>query len=299
MKLPRMRYTISGLMFTVAVVGLLLTVAVRMHPQPVRVQILDPDGHEVTWSDGSRTRLGPDGPLQAAFDKFVQAASRTNWPAELEAREALLSLGPVIIPKLTEAAREHGERRVRRSCYDLLTRSFADDERTADTLLRHGLLDQDSGIRYQSAFYLGDLKVQRAEQALRAAFEGATGKDDLFIRFTLAKSLAELGRADVLPVLITAVSDNAYMSRHMGNIGLKALSGKSLEDFEGYVYGEGAYVSGGNELQMQVNALTAIERKARRFRAAEAYIKWLKAERPELYSSVNYRPKSRRAAASR
>jgi hypothetical protein len=96
--------------------------------------------------------------VQAAFDKFVQAASRTsNWSAELEARQALVSLGPIIIPKLTEAAREHREWRVRRSCYDLLTRSFADDERTADTLLRHGLLDQDPGIRYRSAFYLAQV----------------------------------------------------------------------------------------------------------------------------------------------
>ena len=237
--------------------------------------------------------------VQAAFDRFVQAASRTNWPAELEAREALLTLGPVIIPKLTEAARDHREWRVRRSCYDLLTRSFANDDRTADALLQHGLHDQDSGIRYQSAFYLGDLKVQRAEQALRAAFEKATGNDDQLYRFTLAKSLAQLGQADVLPVLIAAVSDDAYMSRHIGNIGLKALSGKSLDDFGGYVYGEGAFVTGGLELSASVDALTAVKRKSGRFRAAEAYLEWLKAERPELYCSVNYRLQSRRAAASR
>jgi len=237
--------------------------------------------------------------VQAAFDRFVQVASRTNWPAELEAREALVFVGPVIIPKLTEAARDHRESRVRRSCYDLLTRSFADDERTADTLLRHGLLDQDSEIRYQSAFYLGDLKVQRAEQALRAAFDGATGKDDMFIRFTLAKSLAQLGQADVLPVLIAAISDDAYMPRHIGNIGLKALSGKCLEDFGGYVYAEGAFVIGGAEFSTPVDALTAMEKKSRRFRAAEAYLQWLKAERPELYSSVNYRRKSPKAAAPR
>jgi hypothetical protein len=83
----------------------------------------------------------PADAVQASFDRFVQAARRTNWPAELGAREALLSLGPVIIPKLTDAAREHGESRVRRSCYDLLTRSFASDERTANTLLRYGLVD--------------------------------------------------------------------------------------------------------------------------------------------------------------
>jgi HEAT repeat protein len=181
----------------------------------------------------------------------------------------------------------------------VLTRSFAEDERTADTLLRHGLLDQDPGIRYQSAFYLGDFKVQRAEQALRAALEGASGKDDQFIRFTLAKSLAQLGKADVLPVLIAAVSENDYMYRYIGNIGLKALSGKNLEDFEGYAYAEGIYVIGGIELMTPVDALTAVERKSGRFQAAKAYLIWLKTERPELYSFLNYRPTPRRIATPR
>jgi HEAT repeat protein len=237
--------------------------------------------------------------VQAAFDKLVQASTHTNWPSELEAREELVSLGPVVVPKLTEAARGHIEWRVRRSCYEVLTRSFAEDERTADTLLRYGLLDQDPGIRYQSAFYLGDFKFQRAEQALRAALERANGKDDQFIRFTLAKSLAQLGKADVLPVLIAAVSENDYMHRYIGNIGLKALSGKNLEDFEGYAYAEGSYVIGGMELTTPVDALTAVERKSGRFQAAKAYLIWLKTERPELYSILNYRPKPRRDATPR
>jgi HEAT repeats len=237
--------------------------------------------------------------VQAAFDKLVQASTHTNWPSELEAREELVSLGPVVVPKLTDAARGHIEWRVRRSCYEVLTRSFAEDERTADTLLRHGLLDQHPGIRYLCAFILGDLKVQRAQQALQTAFASATGKDEEFFRFTVAKSLAQLGKADVLPVLIAAVSDNAYMSRHVGNVGLKALSGKSLEDFEGYIYGEGAVVLGGFELSTPVDPLTVVERKSGRFRAAEAYLKWLRAERPELYSFLNYRPKPRRVATPR
>jgi hypothetical protein len=236
---------------------------------------------------------------QAVFDRFVQAASQTDWRAESKAREALVSLGPVVVPKLMDAARGHSEWRVRRSCYELLTRSFAEDERTADTLLRFGLLDQDPGIRYLCAFILGDLKVQRAEQALQTAFATAMGKDDEFFRFTLAKSLAELGKADGLPVLIAAVSDDSYMSRHVGNIGLKALSGKNLEDFEVYAYAEGSYCLGGFELSMAVDTLTAVERKSGRFRAAEAYLKWLKAERPDMYSFVDYRPKPRRAATPR
>lgn len=231
--------------------------------------------------------------VRAAFDRFVLVASQTNWPDELEAREALLSLGPVIIPKLVEAAGAHGEVRVRRSCYDLLTRSFPDDPRTAATLLRHGLLDQDYEIRYRAAFGLGDLKVEGAENALRAAFDQWAGKDVEFLRFTLAKSLAQLGEADVLPTLYHAVSDDAYMSRHVGNIGLKALSGKNLEDFGGYVYSEGAMVTGGAEFMTPFDALRSAERKASRFQAAAAYFKWLKEERPELYRFATYRPRVR------
>lgn len=237
--------------------------------------------------------------VQDAFDKFVQAARRTDWPAEAEARKALASLGPAVVPKLTEAARGHGEWRVRRSCYEVLTRSFAEDERTVDTLLRHGLLDREPGIRYQSAFYLGDFKIQRAEQALRAAYEQAKGDENRFLRFTLAKSLAQLGKADLLPALFGAVSDDAYMSRHVGNIGLKALSGKDLEDFEGYRYAEGASVSGGIEYMVPFDALTSAEKKALRFKAAAAFFRWLKEEKPELYNFVTDRRPSRKASGSR
>ena len=82
-------------------------------------------------------------------------------------------------------------------------------------------------------------------------------------------------------------------------IGMKAPSGKSLKDFRGYVYGEGAVVIGGAELSTSVDALTAVTRKSGRFRAAKAYLEWLKSVRPELYGSVAYRPQSRRARASR
>jgi HEAT repeat protein len=235
--------------------------------------------------------------VQAAFDRFVEAASRTNGPAALDARDALVSLGPEVVPKLTEAAREHGEPRVRRSCYELLTRSFADDERTVDALIRHGMLDENPGIRYYSAGSLGELRAQQAEPALRAALERANEKQDP-IRFTLAEALARHGKADVLPVLIDAVSDEAYAWRHLGNAGLKRLTGKSLEDFDAYDCREGAYMSGGT-FSMRLDALTSAERKAARYLAATAYLKWLKVERPELYSSVNYRPRPRRTAVSR
>ena len=69
--------------------------------------------------------------VRAAFDTFVTAVNQARWPDELEAREALLGLGPAVIPKLADAAATHGEVRVRRSCYDLLIRSFPEVPRTA------------------------------------------------------------------------------------------------------------------------------------------------------------------------
>jgi hypothetical protein len=228
-------------------------------------------------------------PVQTALGKLVQAATGTDWPSELAARKELTALGQEAVPKVAEAARRHEVVRVRRACYELLTDAFAKDERAVDTVVRYGLHDQDPGIRYHCAFLLGDLKVHRADRALRTALEGATGKDDEFFRYTVSKSLAQLGQADVLPALFAAVSDDSFMTRHVGNIGLKALSGKNLEDFEGYRYAEGAIVIGGLEFASGFDAITCSEKKAQRFQAATAYFRWLKTERPELYSYVTYR----------
>jgi HEAT repeat protein len=234
------------------------------------------------------TAPGPD-PVQTAFDKLVDAATKTDWPAESAARKELTTLGPKALPKLTDAAQSHAEVRVRRACYELLTGPFANDPTAIDTAIQFGLHDQDAKIRYECAFLLGDLKVHRAAGPLRAALDAATGNDAEFLRFTLSKSLAQLGEGDVLPTLFAAVSDDSYMARYVGNIGLKALSGKNLEDFEGYHYPEGAYVIGGQELATGFDAIAAAEKKVERFRAATAYFKWLKSERPELYKYATYR----------
>ena len=83
MRSLRVKFTILNLMLAVAVVALLLTLAVRMHPQPVFVWILLPElgalesaaasgpiriphpapGYEILWSDGSKTKLGYDAPI--------------------------------------------------------------------------------------------------------------------------------------------------------------------------------------------------------------------------------------------
>jgi hypothetical protein len=247
----------------------------------------------VSASRAQEAAAGSDEAIARAFDRLAQAATRTDWPSESEARKELAARGEAVIPKLTEAARTHGEARVRRACYELLATAFPKDERTLDVLARNGLIDQDAGIRYYCAFLVGDLKIRGAEVPLRAAFERATGKDEDLLRYTLAKSLAQLGAADVLRTLFLAVSDDAYMCRHVGNIGLKAISGKNLESFNGYAYAEGAWVLGGLECSTPFDALSSAEKKAGRFQAATAYFRWLKAERPELYQFATYTRRSR------
>jgi HEAT repeat protein len=248
------------------------------------------------WSPtfaGASSAVKPDLPevdrVQKAFEKLVRCATDADWQSVAAARKAFGSLGQAAVPKLTEAARSHGEARVRRACYELLTNEFAKDERAVDTVIKHGLADQDPGIRYECAFLLGDLKVHRADRALRAALDRETGSDSAFLRQTLAKSLAQLGEADILLTLFAAVTDDSFMSRHVGNIGLKALSGKNLEDFEKYQYAEGDCCISGFEFKMPIDAITFAEKKAQRFRAATAYFKWLKSEHPELYKYATYR----------
>jgi hypothetical protein len=107
-------------------------------------------------------------------------------------------------------------------------------------------------------------------------------------RFAAAKSLAQLGEADaeVFRTLFEAVTHEGYMARMMGNAGLKALSGKNLNDFAGYQFGEGAFVSGGREAMVQFDAVRVSETRARRYAAAEGYFKWLQKERPDLYKHL-------------
>jgi hypothetical protein len=44
MRRPRLRFTVLGLMLAVAGLGLLLALAIRMHPQPVKITILNEGG---------------------------------------------------------------------------------------------------------------------------------------------------------------------------------------------------------------------------------------------------------------
>jgi hypothetical protein len=182
------------------------------------------------------------------------------------------------------AAEDHENARVRRACFHLLTDSFAKDPWAIQTVIRCGLFDKDDAIRYECTYRIGELKVYQAHRQLRTVLDQS--KPGEMVRFAAAKSLAQLGEADILRILYAAVTDDGYMARQMGNRGLKALSGKTLNDFDGYVFGEGAFVSGGKEAMFEFDAVSISEKKALRFRAATSYFKWLRDERPDLYKHL-------------
>jgi len=184
----------------------------------------------------------PD-PVHAALKKLGEACKATDWPAELAARRELIALGDPVVRTLRHELGETEDARVRRACYEILGESFAKDEQAVRLLADGGLFDKDDGIRYGAAFRLGDLKAYRAHRRLRLVMGDVKAPD--FLRLAAAKSLAQLGEPDALPFLCKGATADDYMSRYMAGIGLKALSGKNLDDFEGYQFGEGAYVSGG------------------------------------------------------
>jgi hypothetical protein len=113
-----------------------------------------------------RCRPGANG-----FDKLVRAATGADWPSVLAAREELTSLADDAVPKVTEAARSHGEARVRRACYELLTSAFAKDERAIDTVVRFGLTYERLRAEAVALAAAGRTASSRApvEEALRLA----------------------------------------------------------------------------------------------------------------------------------
>jgi hypothetical protein len=107
------------------------------------------------------------------------------------------------------------------------------------------------------------------------------------LQLTAAKSLAQLGNADVIRTLYWSAGSDRAMERLQANAGLKALSGRSLKDFEGYDPHEGAFISAGIEARGMLAPIEDAEKKAKRFAAVAAFCRWLKAEKPSLWAELD------------
>jgi hypothetical protein len=90
-------------------------------------------------------------------------------------------------------------------------------------------------------------------------------------KLAAAKSLAQLGEADVLRTLYYGLESDCYMERMMANAGVKALSGKDLTAFGGYDWSEGAAVTGGVEGVGPFDPIRRVERRQTRYATITSY----------------------------
>jgi len=218
-----------------------------------------------------------------AFEKLVNAE---DWRERDSAAVELGSLGERARNDIVRGASRHENAEVRKACYELLSKQFINHQWAGETMATSGLLDSDEEIRYICAFNLGTNKIYAAHRCLRALMNDKSASDRA--RLAAAKSLAQLGEPDVMPRLYRALSSDHYMDRYMANIGIKALSGKDLNDFKGYEYGEGAFVSGGVEAVYDEAPECTAEKLGKRYMAIASFCRWLREQHPELYKHLEW-----------
>jgi hypothetical protein len=243
-------------------------------------------GGAAAAGDGLRpqSERGASADLEEVFKQLVSAAIDTDWPRESVARQKLMALGAKALPVLLAGAEHHAAWRVRRSCYELLWQNFPTEPSAIAIFIDHGLADTEPAIPYICAFRLGEHKIACAKEPLRKVLTDE--KRDNYIHLTAAKSLAELGESDGILRLYWGAGSDSYMERYLANIGLKALTGKNLDDFD-YDYREGRYVIGGVEWVGPVRPIEDAELRSGRYRALASYCRWLKEERPQLYKELD------------
>ncbi|MDP7014993.1 MAG: M56 family metallopeptidase [Pirellulaceae bacterium] len=214
---------------------------------------------------------------EAVFGELVAA---DHWRKRTAARRKLIELGGAALPTLLNGcAHEDGD--VREECILALWEAHPKDPAAIDAFIKAvdtaGDAKRASRIRYTCAFRLGHERVARGVDALERLYDR-----DRQLKLTAAKSLAELGRQHVLATLYDHLSSDHYMDRYQANIGIKAITGRDLNDFGDYKWGEGAAVSGGVEVRRAGRRVADIELKANRYLAIAEFHKWLQGEKPEL-----------------
>ena len=210
---------------------------------------------------------------------FAQLVAADHWRPRREASKQLADLG-VDGHNLLLAGTQHESDEVREECFERLRDRFPKDQKTIDVILailREPASKRAKRLRYSGVFHLGYHRISRGASVLRDIYRN---EDEL--RLTAAKSLAELGDRRVLMTLYDNLGSNWYMERYQANIGIKALTGKDLNDFDDYDWAEGAFVSGGREAVRAGRRPEDAEVKAARFEAIAAFHKWLRDEKPEL-----------------
>jgi len=219
--------------------------------------------------------------LDAVYQQLIVA---THWRDRRAAIVKLTEFGPTALPKILEGT-EHENGDVRECCYKLLQDRFGKETAALAAVIR-GLNDTHGRIAYSCAFHLGALGNPPAKQPLRRAMTNMKETDWSLLRYTLAKSLAELGETDVIRTLYHGLGSDSYMIRYVSNVGVAALTGRDLNNFD-YDYGENAVISGGAEFRGQLRPIRDAELRASRFRAIAQFCRWLRYSRPEIYKELD------------
>lgn len=231
-------------------------------------------------AEASHDAAGMPDTVSAAFAALENAS---DWRQRKDAAKRLADLGDEALSTIRRGAKRHTNEEVREHCYSLLIERFPEDERAREVIYKQGLSDTSSGIRYRCAFSLGELKVFEAHRRLRHVMENP--EENEINRYAAAKSLAQLGEPDAMSYLYDGLGSDHYMFRYLANLGIKALSGKNLNDFD-YDYSEGALVSGGREAKRPRRPIEDNKLRASRYRALANYFRWLRDAHPELYKHV-------------
>lgn len=216
--------------------------------------------------------------VRASAAKFMSAEGPRR--PDLTGKE-FASHGDAAVKALLVVLQMHDEPRLLRDAFSALRKNFPAHAATKEYILTQGLRSPHADIRQGSLFHVGDQKWSEAREELWKRMNS-----DPAHRYLAANSLGELGDVRALPTLLQAVQQNSFFPRHWGNMGLNALTGKSLEDF-GYSYQEHSSILGGKEVLVYVtDPLKTVDYYARRYTACSDYLKWLQAERPELYAAL-------------
>lgn len=220
---------------------------------------------------------------EQAKDAVGRLINATAWREVKAIQEELAAIGESAVHPILRQAKRHEDEKVRLWCYELLTRHFANEAK--EFIAEKGLRDKSEKIRYLCAWHCGEAKSYGAHRTLRRLMEDT--EQPAHVRNAAIKSLAELGEPDVIKQLINMMANDYYMPRHMGNLAAKALTGKNLNDLNGYEYGEGAFVSGGVEAVMMNPYPPAIhDQLAKRHQALADYCRWLEKEKPEVFKHL-------------
>lgn len=227
------------------------------------------------------------------FREFVEATEKNHRKDSKDLYVALVRLNEmskVALPLLLDGA-SHENDKVRERCHYALWKDFATEPAAINLFIRSlkeaGSSDFTNKIRYRCVFNMGTHKIKRAAEVLRHIYE-----NDKDLRLTAAKSLAELGYTDGFLTLYDNLGSDRYMPRYQANIGIKALTGKDLNNFAGYSWREHAHVSGGHEIILsgRSRSIGMAEDKANRYRAIVDFRKWLNKEKPKLAVLLDYSP---------